>query len=137
MGFLARFPRRLRIGWWTVLLAILWNVQAHVFGYGIEDVRWFEMVHIPVAYPNTRAYTVVMGLAFLEVILQGFLFSGFYSRGDGTWIEVHGIAGEKEGRRDEGVWGPPTAWGVFIMTQFFFGFIAPSFLLAAIFAVPG
>ena len=38
---------------------------------------------------------------------------------------------------DEGVWGPPSAWGVFIMTQFFFGFIAPSFLLAAIFAVPG
>ena len=37
----------------------------------------------------------------------------------------------------EGVWGPPLAWGVFIMTQFFYGFIAPSFLLAAIFAVPG
>ena len=38
---------------------------------------------------------------------------------------------------DDSVWGPPLAWGVFIMTQFFFGFIAPSFLLAAIFAVPG
>ena len=50
LGFLARFPRRLRIGWWTVLLAILWNVQGHVFGYGIEDVRWFEMVHIPAAF---------------------------------------------------------------------------------------
>ncbi len=38
---------------------------------------------------------------------------------------------------DEGIWGPPLGWGVFIMVQFWYGFIAPSFLLAAIFAVPG
>lgn len=37
----------------------------------------------------------------------------------------------------ENVWAPPLAWGVFIMTQFWFGFIGPSFFLAGIFAVPG
>lgn len=37
----------------------------------------------------------------------------------------------------ESVWAPPLAWGVFIMSQFWFGFIGPSFILAAIFAVPG
>ncbi len=50
LGFLAKFPQRFRIGWLTVLLAVAWNVQAHVFGYGIEDTRWFEMVHIPLAF---------------------------------------------------------------------------------------
>ena len=35
------------------------------------------------------------------------------------------------------VWAPPLAWGVYIMSQFFYGFIGPSFILAAIFAVPG
>ena len=37
----------------------------------------------------------------------------------------------------QNVWAPPLAWGVFIMTQFWFGFIGPSFILAALFAVPG
>lgn len=37
----------------------------------------------------------------------------------------------------ENVWTPPLAWGVFIMTQFWFGFIGPSFIFAALFAVPG
>ena len=37
----------------------------------------------------------------------------------------------------ENVWAPPLAWGVFIMSQFWYGFIGPSFILAAIFAVPG
>ena len=50
VGIIAGFPRMLRIGWWTALLAVLWNVQAHVFGYGIADNRWFVMVHIPVAF---------------------------------------------------------------------------------------
>lgn len=50
LGFFARFPRRLRMGWWTVLLAVLWNVQTHVLGFGIEYVRWLEMVHIPTAF---------------------------------------------------------------------------------------
>jgi hypothetical protein len=45
----------------------------------------------------TRLYTALMGLATPEVILQGFLFSGFYSRGNKTWIDVHGIAGELTG----------------------------------------
>ena len=50
LGFLAGFPRRLRIGWWTVLLAVLWNVQAHVLGYGIEGARWLVVLHIPTAF---------------------------------------------------------------------------------------
>ena len=28
----------------------MWNIQAHVLGYGIEEVRWFEMLHIPLAF---------------------------------------------------------------------------------------
>ena len=50
LGFLARFPRRMRVGWYTLLLAVVWNVQAHVLDYGIEDVSWFEMIHIPLAF---------------------------------------------------------------------------------------
>ncbi len=37
----------------------------------------------------------------------------------------------------ENIWAPPLAWGVFIMTQFWYGFIGPSFILAGILAVPG
>ena len=50
LGFLARFPRKWRVGWQTLALAVVWNIQAHVFGYGIEDERTLEMVHIPVAF---------------------------------------------------------------------------------------
>ena len=50
LGFFARFPRRLGMGWWAVGLALLWNLQTHVFGYGIEETRWFEMLHIPTAF---------------------------------------------------------------------------------------
>ena len=49
LAFMARFPKELRIGWWTVFWVVVWNVQGHVFGYGIEDVRWFEIIHIPLA----------------------------------------------------------------------------------------
>jgi hypothetical protein len=45
----ARFPRELRLGWWTFAWALLWNVQSHVVGFGIEDERWWEIIHIPVA----------------------------------------------------------------------------------------
>ena len=34
-------------------------------------------------------------------------------------------------------WGPPLGWGLFVFTTFFFGYIGMSFLLAAMFAVPG
>ncbi len=34
-------------------------------------------------------------------------------------------------------WGTPLQAGAFVMSQFFYGFIGPSFILAAIFAVPG
>ena len=37
----------------------------------------------------------------------------------------------------ESAWGPPLGWGVFVMTEFWFAFIGPSFILAALFAVPG
>ena len=35
------------------------------------------------------------------------------------------------------VWGSPLGWGVCLFTEFFFGYIGVSFLLAAIFAGPG
>ena len=38
---------------------------------------------------------------------------------------------------DGDAWGSPLSWGVYLATQFWFGFIGPSFILAAIFAVPG
>ena len=37
----------------------------------------------------------------------------------------------------ENIWAPPLAWGVFIMIQFWYGFIGPSFILGGLFAVPG
>jgi len=48
LGFLARFPKGLRIGWLTLLLALLWVVQGFS-GEGIEDDRTLAMVHIPLA----------------------------------------------------------------------------------------
>ena len=35
------------------------------------------------------------------------------------------------------IWDLPLAWGIFLFTEFVLGFFAISFLLAAIFAVPG
>ena len=35
------------------------------------------------------------------------------------------------------LWDLPLAWGVFLFTEFFFGFLGVSFLLAAVLAVPG
>ena len=37
----------------------------------------------------------------------------------------------------ESGWGPPLGWGLFVFAEFFYGYIGISFLLAAIFAVPG
>ena len=56
LAFLARFPRRLRAGWWTLGLSVVWLIQAHVLGYGIEDVGWLEMLHVPLAF-------IILGLA--------------------------------------------------------------------------
>ena len=42
LGFLSRFPKGWRMGWLTLTLGLLWNVQAHVFGYGIKDERTLE-----------------------------------------------------------------------------------------------
>ena len=35
------------------------------------------------------------------------------------------------------IWEPPLAWGIFLFTEFFFGFLGVSFLLAAVLAVSG
>ena len=35
------------------------------------------------------------------------------------------------------VWDLPLAWGVYVFTEFFYGFISISFVLAAVVAVPG
>lgn len=65
LAFWARFPGELRVGWWTLGWSILWNVQAHIFGRGIADVRWFEMVHIPLAI-----FLVVSGMYLAQRCLN-------------------------------------------------------------------
>ena len=46
----ARFPRKLKLGWWTFAWALAWNIQAHLLGFGIQDDwRGLEIIHIPVA----------------------------------------------------------------------------------------
>jgi hypothetical protein len=50
LAFLARYPTRMQIGWWTVGLTVVWNIQTHLIGFGITDARWLEMVHIPLAF---------------------------------------------------------------------------------------
>ena len=41
------------------------------------------------------AYTWLLGIATAEVVLQGFLFSGFYAQIESAFLEAHGIAGPK------------------------------------------
>ena len=62
LAFAARFPRRARIGWLTLLLALLWSIQAHFLGYGIRQIgTWLAMLHIPLAF-------VILGLgAYLTI----------------------------------------------------------------------
>ena len=71
LALAARFPRELRMGWWTVAWAVLWNLQAHVFGYGIEDVRWFAMIHVPLAL-----FLLAMGLHLASRAHRGIKESG-------------------------------------------------------------
>ncbi len=69
LAFLARFRRDRRFGWLTLTLAVLWFVQ-YSLGYVIADVRWLEMIHIPLAlvilglahYLTGGAYRVLKGL---------------------------------------------------------------------------
>ena len=66
LAFLARFRRDRRIGWLTLVLAVLWFVQ-HSLRFGIEDERWLEMIHIPLGlvifglalYLTGRTYTAL------------------------------------------------------------------------------
>ncbi len=66
-AFTAKFPKGVAFGWLTVLWAVAWNIQAHVLGFGIEDVRWLAMIHISLAFAilglgaflTTKAYLVV------------------------------------------------------------------------------
>ena len=46
----------------------------------------------PIRSRLAKVFTVLVGLAFFEVILQGFLFSGWYSRGDSTYLDLHRVA---------------------------------------------
>ncbi len=39
--------------------------------------------------PIAMAYTLLMGLATTEVVLQAFLFSGFYAKGRIGFLDVH------------------------------------------------
>ena len=57
LAFVSRFPRELRVGWWALSWGILWNIQVHVFGSGIEDVSRFGIIHIPLAI-----FLVISGL---------------------------------------------------------------------------
>ena len=34
-------------------------------------------------------------------------------------------------------WGPPLGWGLFVFVEFFYGYLGISFLLGAVYAVPG
>ena len=67
LAFTAKFPKRMRIGWWTVGLAVLWNVQAHAIGYGIGDARWLEMVHIPLAFLILGLGAYLAGRAYVAL----------------------------------------------------------------------
>lgn len=68
LAFIARFPSGQRIAWWTVLLAAMWFVQAHLLGYGIERIgRWLAMVHIPMAFALLLLALYLTGRARAEV----------------------------------------------------------------------
>ena len=68
LAFIARFPSGRRIAWWTVLLAAMWFVQAHLRGYGIERIgRWLAMVHIPMAFALLFLALYLIGRARAEV----------------------------------------------------------------------
>jgi hypothetical protein len=49
LGFLARFPREIRVGPLTVALAVLWLVQTSL-GDAMDFARWFVVIHIPLAF---------------------------------------------------------------------------------------
>lgn len=67
LAFRARFPKRMRIGWWTVGLAVLWNVQAHIIGFGIGAARWLEMIHIPLAFVILGLGAYLAGKAYVAL----------------------------------------------------------------------
>ena len=71
LAFLGKFPKRMRIGWWTVGLAVLWNVQAHIIGFGIADERWLEMIHIPLAFVLLGLGTYLAGKAYVALRGRG------------------------------------------------------------------
>ena len=49
LAFVAGFPRQLRIAPLTVVLAVLWVLQA-VLGHSIDNARWVLSLHIPNAF---------------------------------------------------------------------------------------
>ena len=84
-------------------------------------------------------YWVAVGIAWLgfsDLVVVGF------SRRSGRWPQVAVFPFAlalvvADLAAYESAWGPPLGLGVFSFTEFFFGFIGISFVLAAVFRVPG
>jgi hypothetical protein len=62
LAFLARFPRSLRIGLLTAVLAVLWIVQ-YFLGDFIGQVRWLAILHVPNAFLMFGLALFLAGLA--------------------------------------------------------------------------
>ena len=62
LAFLAGFPKRLRIAPLTVVMVVLWMVQAGL-GHGSEDTPWLIALHIPNAL---LIFGLGLTLAFLS-----------------------------------------------------------------------
>ena len=108
-----------------LLLLFIWNVIEYADLVGSD---------LPVV-----GYFVAVGFAF-------WLFSDLvvvsFSRNWGRWPQAavfpFALALVVAGLVAYGnAWAPPLAWGVFVFTQFFLGYIGICFLLATAFAVPG
>ena len=67
LAFLAKFPGRMRFGWWTVGLAVVWNIQAHLIGFSIGEARWLEMIHIPLAFGLLGLGAYLAGKAYVAL----------------------------------------------------------------------
>ncbi len=49
----------------------------------------------PIRWPRVaRAYAVLIALVPVTVVLQGFLFAGFYSEGEKGFLNVHGAVAD-------------------------------------------
>ena len=115
---------RLVFGMWTTSYFV-WNIVFINARVGTDSVQIGYLIGVPFAWWYlSDAIVVGLGLKWgrwpqivsipIAVVLAGIGLAAY-----------------------ESVWAPPLAWGVYLMTQFWFGFIGPSFIFAALFAVPG